>query len=190
MNHNFFLFKEPKSLLQNASDMLRWRVFPFHSVGNLPTVIANQQLHSFLALLRMVLNEPGEERQQVKPLSTGRQFGCSNFVGASTRRPVRASGRGQERKKAQRGKGANKKVTGPGRPACRWIYGVHARARSLCALSVNWYLDGSISTLAPGMRSFPYEYLPSQSLGRLAGCRKIMIIRLTERERENARGQI
>jgi hypothetical protein len=63
MNHNFFLFKEPKS--QRAASNALLACFSlsqlYNSVGNLSTVIASSYTHSFLALLMgMVLNEPGE----------------------------------------------------------------------------------------------------------------------------------
>jgi hypothetical protein len=63
MNHNFFLFKEPKSQRAASNALLAcFSLSQLHSsAGNLPTVIASSYIDSFLALLaRMVLNEPGE----------------------------------------------------------------------------------------------------------------------------------
>lgn len=160
--------------------MLCWRVFPFLSYTTVSAIYPPSSpavTHILFWHCSWVwCSMSPEKRQQVKPLSTGRQFGCSSRGAQShTHGGVRCAPQdghaGKERPNVGKGRACAKKVTGPGRAACRWIYGVHARARSLCALSVNWYLDGSISTLAPGMRSFPYEYLPSQSLGRLAGGR-------------------
>jgi hypothetical protein len=73
MNHNFFLFKEPKSQRAASNALLAYfSLSQLHSsAGNLPTVIASSYIDSFLALLRAWCSMSPEKRQQVKPLSTG-----------------------------------------------------------------------------------------------------------------------